>query len=99
MAENVWAVLLWVLTARSVLGWQTFWESMSLLFGLKEMCVTGGDELIRVRMWFTAWPLYLPVANAIELLSQPIKFYVVSTVHFGMKLYNDQRNAQVFNFF
>jgi hypothetical protein len=24
-------------------------------------------------------------------------FYVVRTVHFGMKLYNDQRNAQVFN--
>jgi hypothetical protein len=27
------------------------------------------------------------------------KCYVVSTVHFGMKLYNDQRNAQVFNLF
>jgi hypothetical protein len=26
-------------------------------------------------------------------------FYVVRTVHFGMKLYNDQRNAQVFNSF
>jgi hypothetical protein len=26
-------------------------------------------------------------------------FYVVSTVHFGMKLSNDQRNAQVFNLF
>jgi hypothetical protein len=26
-----------------------------------------------------------------------ILFYVVRTVHFGMKLYNDQRNAQVFN--
>jgi hypothetical protein len=26
-------------------------------------------------------------------------FYVVRTVHFGMKLYNDQRNAQVFNLF
>jgi hypothetical protein len=26
-------------------------------------------------------------------------FYVVSTVHFEMKLYNDQRNAQVFNLF
>jgi hypothetical protein len=25
------------------------------------------------------------------------KFYVVSTVHFGMKLYNEQINAQVFN--
>jgi hypothetical protein len=24
---------------------------------------------------------------------------VVKTVHFGMKLYNDQRNAQVFNLF
>jgi hypothetical protein len=27
------------------------------------------------------------------------KFYVVRTMHFGMKLYNDQRNAQVFNLF
>jgi hypothetical protein len=26
------------------------------------------------------------------------KFYVVKTVHFGMKLYNNQRNARVFNF-
>jgi hypothetical protein len=26
-------------------------------------------------------------------------FYVVKTVHFGMKMYNDQRNAQVFNLF
>jgi hypothetical protein len=26
------------------------------------------------------------------------KCYVVRTVHFGMKLYNDQRNAQVFKF-
>jgi hypothetical protein len=26
------------------------------------------------------------------------KFCVVRTVHFGIKLYNDQRNAQVFNF-
>jgi hypothetical protein len=25
-------------------------------------------------------------------------FYIVRTVHFGMKLYNDQRNVQVFNF-
>jgi hypothetical protein len=25
------------------------------------------------------------------------KVYVVRTVHFGMKLFNDQRNAQVFN--
>jgi hypothetical protein len=28
-----------------------------------------------------------------------LKFYVVRIVHFGMKLYNDQRNAQVFNLF
>jgi hypothetical protein len=27
------------------------------------------------------------------------KFYVVRTVYFGMKLYIDQRNAQVFNLF
>jgi myo-inositol 2-dehydrogenase/D-chiro-inositol 1-dehydrogenase len=26
-------------------------------------------------------------------------FYVLRTVHFGMKLYNDQRNAQAFNLF
>jgi hypothetical protein len=26
-------------------------------------------------------------------------FYVVRTMHFGMKLYNDQRNAQLFNLF
>jgi hypothetical protein len=26
-------------------------------------------------------------------------FYIVRTVHFGMKLYNEQRNAQVFNLF
>jgi hypothetical protein len=25
------------------------------------------------------------------------EFYAVRTMHFGMKLYNDQRNAQVFN--
>jgi hypothetical protein len=28
-----------------------------------------------------------------------IKIYVVRTVHFGMKMYNNQRNAQVFNLF
>jgi hypothetical protein len=28
-----------------------------------------------------------------------LKFYVVRTVHFGMKLYYDQRDAQVFNLF
>jgi hypothetical protein len=28
-----------------------------------------------------------------------LKFYAVRTVHFGMKMYNDQRNAQVFNLF
>jgi hypothetical protein len=27
------------------------------------------------------------------------KFYVVRTVHFGMKLYNEQRNAQASNLF
>jgi hypothetical protein len=27
------------------------------------------------------------------------KVYVVRAMHFGMKLYNDQRNAQVFNLF
>jgi hypothetical protein len=27
------------------------------------------------------------------------KFYVVRTVHFGMKFYNEQSNAQVFNLF
>jgi hypothetical protein len=27
------------------------------------------------------------------------KFYVVRTMNFGMKLYNDQRNAQGFNLF
>jgi hypothetical protein len=27
------------------------------------------------------------------------KFYVVRAVHFEMKLYNDQRNAPVFNLF
>jgi hypothetical protein len=26
------------------------------------------------------------------------KFYVVRTAHFGMKLYNDQCNAQIFKF-
>jgi hypothetical protein len=30
---------------------------------------------------------------------QGIKFYVVRTVHWGLKLYNDKRNAQVFNLF
>jgi hypothetical protein len=28
-----------------------------------------------------------------------VRFYVVRTVRFGMKLYNDQLNAQVFNLF
>jgi hypothetical protein len=28
-----------------------------------------------------------------------IRFYAVRTVYFGTKLYNDQRNAQVFNLF
>jgi hypothetical protein len=27
------------------------------------------------------------------------KFHVVRTVHFGMKFYNDQRNAHVLNLF
>jgi hypothetical protein len=34
-----------------------------------------------------------------EMEGQYYKFYVVRTMHFGMKLYNDQRNAQVFNLF
>jgi hypothetical protein len=32
-------------------------------------------------------------------LVQIFKFYVVNTVYFGMKLYNDQRDVQVFNLF
>jgi hypothetical protein len=32
-----------------------------------------------------------------DILYYKTKFDVVMTVHFGMKLYNDQRNAQVFN--
>jgi ATP-dependent phosphoenolpyruvate carboxykinase len=31
-------------------------------------------------------------------LDVKLKFYVVRTVHFKMKLYNDQRNAHVFVF-
>jgi hypothetical protein len=30
------------------------------------------------------------------LMQSDIDFYVVRTVHFGIKLYNDLRNAQVF---
>jgi hypothetical protein len=32
-------------------------------------------------------------------LRKTMEFYVVRTVHFGMTLYNDKRNAQVFNLF
>jgi hypothetical protein len=35
----------------------------------------------------------------VKINNSIFKFYVVRTVHFGMKLYNDQRNAQVFNLF
>jgi hypothetical protein len=34
-----------------------------------------------------------------DSLNNNNKYYVVRTVHFGMKLYTDQRNAQVFNLF
>jgi hypothetical protein len=34
-----------------------------------------------------------------EQSSYFFKFHVVRTVHFGIKCYNDQRNAQVFNLF
>jgi hypothetical protein len=43
--------------------------------------------------------------SALERLQLPSlgngikKLYVARTVHFGMKLYNDQRNAQDFNLF
>jgi hypothetical protein len=39
------------------------------------------------------------VISFILVNSSDAFFYVVRTVHFGMKLYNDQRNAQVFNIF
>jgi hypothetical protein len=35
--------------------------------------------------------------NMLVTDKHPSKFYVVRTVHFRMKFYNDQRNAQVFN--
>jgi hypothetical protein len=34
-----------------------------------------------------------------ELTMGNVIFYVESTVHFGIKLYNDQRNAQIFRLF
>jgi hypothetical protein len=52
-------------------------------------------------VWERALTIYGPgVEDVLEVgengLKQP-KFYVVRTVHFGMKLYNDQSNAYVFN--
>jgi hypothetical protein len=42
---------------------------------------------------------FSPLASSMSETYWSLKFYVVRTVHFGMKLYNDQRNAQVFNLF
>jgi hypothetical protein len=41
----------------------------------------------------------MPSVTTVRLDTLHTKFYVVRTVHFGIKLYNDQRNAQVFNLF
>ena len=78
MTGNVGNVLLWVLTTRSVIGWQTFRENMSLSSVLQELWVQGPDEVIRVRMWFTGWPHSVPVAYAAEPLSQTVN----CSVHF-----------------
>ena len=66
MAGNFRTVLLWVLTKRSVLGWQTFRENISLSSVLKELWVQGQEEVIRVRMLFTGWPHSVPVAYPVE---------------------------------
>jgi hypothetical protein len=41
----------------------------------------------------------LSCASRFSVLRHWNKFYVLRTVHFGMKLCNDQRNAQCFNLF
>jgi len=71
MTGNVGNILLWVLAMRSVIGWQTFRENMSLQSVLKELWLQGQDEVIRVRM-FAGWPHSVPVAFAVEPLSQTV---------------------------
>jgi hypothetical protein len=43
--------------------------------------------------------VYTDYVSAFTLKSTETFFYIVRTVHFGVKLYDDQRNAQVFNIF
>jgi hypothetical protein len=38
--------------------------------------------------------LRVDTEQEVGLLTYTAKFYVVTTVYFGMKLYNDQRNAE-----
>jgi hypothetical protein len=45
------------------------------------------------------YTLYIWTNFHMEIVRQGNRFYFVRTVHFGMKLCNDQRNAQVFNLF
>jgi hypothetical protein len=61
---------------------------------------------VLVRMPFVIFtdyhqPLTFPIVSAGLVINYRtfFLFYVVRTVHFGMKLYNDQRHAQVFNLF
>jgi hypothetical protein len=45
------------------------------------------------------YTLYIWTNFHMEIVIQGNRCYVLRTVHFGMKLYNDQHNAQVFNLF
>jgi hypothetical protein len=62
--------------------------------------VTAFREELDDMSMYTAHNSHISDCHLVQLtrdcLCQAI-FYVVSTGHFGMKLYNDQRNAQVFN--
>jgi hypothetical protein len=49
-------------------------------------------------MWFWRWMEKIGWRGRVRNEGF-FKFYFVRTVHFGMKLYNDQRNTQVYNLF
>jgi hypothetical protein len=75
-------------------------STMRIVFGgLWHIKCTDGSKLLdSVKEWvILSKRRYSTELHSITTALVVFKFYVVRTMHSGMKLYNDQRNAQVFN--
>jgi hypothetical protein len=58
-----------------------------------------GTLYVELSFTFTVWYPWT-YQQRFTVLNNIFKiFYIVKTVHFGMKLYNDLRNAQIYNLF